>query len=336
VSVLKEEWKLLLEHRQPHMGWQVRRVYQSSYPDIFAAIAEPEGHLSLILEVPPNAIPPDLEYPSATGFQVFPELARSGSSGLVRLCLSLSDARFTDVFVVLAEDVADAVSKSTTHAQAVKILLARLRIWQRFMQQYSQTGLSPQEQTGLWGELFLFSRYLLPNLPTYDALKAWSGPSGAVNDFYHGSRAAEVKSTVANTSLTVQIPNLLQLDETSHAKLFLAYIRLANAAPPATTLPALIKEVREIVMIEDSTAVQELNDKLTMAGYMDQQSHLYDQQHYSLSSIRFFEVRDTFPRLRPSDVPLGVQKCSYVVDLRFCDQFEVPEQTFISTFLGFL
>ena len=60
-----------------------------------------------------------------------------------------------------------------------------------------------------------------------------------------------------------------------------------------------------------------------MAGYIDAHRDRYSGLRFRNGGQRFFKVIEGFPRLTRSTVPSGVKACSYTVDTRSCEPFEI-------------
>ena len=61
--------------------------------------------------------------------------------------------------------------------------LSRTWRWHHLLRGGRGTLLSPEEQKGLLGELFVLERLLLPRMDASSAVTAWRGPLGAPKDF---------------------------------------------------------------------------------------------------------------------------------------------------------
>src|SRR5262249_25067588 len=153
---------------------------------------------ALLIEVAARTIPPIVEYPSGRGFRLYPETVTPGPRGQVRLCLVLTDSAFADVFSILAHDVAETVARTSSEQDAVRSFIARVRVWQGFMNRHGPDGLSSEAQTGLFAELSFLESIVLARLLPADAIQAWTGPSGGAQDFVMGRTAIEIKATTAS------------------------------------------------------------------------------------------------------------------------------------------
>jgi hypothetical protein len=66
---------------------------------------------------------------------------------------------------------------------------------------------------------------------------------------------------------------------------------------------------------------------LLEAGWLDSHSQQYGNDRYALSRRQCFHVVDDFPRLTSSNLPSGVSRVTYNVDLSTCDAYKVDETT---------
>ena len=82
----------------------------------------------------------------------------------------------------------------------------------------------------------------------------------------------------------------------------------------------LVTSIRE--RIETSQAAStEFEMRLAEAGYADEEE--YTRGWYHVACVRYFQVRDDFPRLVPNRVPQGIGEVTYTIDLHSCAAFEV-------------
>lgn len=332
MTIIGAAWFTLAEDGQKP-GWHARRLYPEAVCDILAALLQPEQKPALLLEISAQAVTHVAEYPGSRGFIVFPEPVQPGPQGRVRLCLVLAETGYRDVFEVLAEDVAQTVANVRTEEEAVRSFLVRLHVWQRFMQKYGTGGLSPEAQTGLLGELAFLETQLFGKLSVWDAVEAWQGPVGGIQDFILAHCAIEVKSSTTSTAKIVEISNIAQLDETRVDNLLLCHILLHAGGVSDKTLPDVVNHLRNIIGNENIAALGRFNENLIEAGYLDIHSKLYTERRYRVRNIRFFKVEGDFPRIRVTDVRDGIISCNYSVRISACAPFEIyQDQTLLIMF----
>lgn len=304
-------------------GWHIRRIYPDADSNIFVALRQPGAVPALLVEVDAINIEMVGEYPSAKGFELYPESVSPGPRGRTRLCLVLADTRYRDVFEVLVNDVSERTILTPGEGEGVKTFLARLHIWQNFMKKHGVEGLTKEAQIGLFGELLFLATHLVNRLPAHDSVKAWKGPSGGSQDFNMEGRCVEVKSTIVIPPVTVNISSITQLDETLVELLLLCHSSLVLDEYNGESLPELVDRLRTTIRVQDVSALDDFNAKLIEAGYLDSHRELYSDMRYKHRKTAFFKVTEDFPRITSRDLRVGISECSYVVILTACAPYEV-------------
>ena len=327
-------WKEMRDAVPTEPGWVARRLVPESSVDLMAAVRRPDAVPSLLLELDTGSFGVQRELPAGRGFRVYPEVLVPGPGGRVRLCLVLEAEQYADVFSALAEDVADRVSRAANDKDAFGRFVGRLRTWQAFLERYGSGGIGIEAQTGLFGEITVLRRLLDSSVPADAAADAWIGPTGGVQDFRFGTAALEVKTTVAEPALSFEVPSLAQLDETPLQMLYVAHVAAPIVTEGGANLPELIADVRTRVGAISAAALDEIGSRLLDAGYLDTQADRYRERRYRTPSVRVFQVRDAFPRVRPADVRPGVMECSYSIELAACERFEMSWDEAIRALAG--
>lgn len=305
-------------------GWNARRLAATSSAGILLAVRNPDDVPALLVEVSTAAVPPVAEYPSAEGFQVFPESIVAGPKGRVRLCLMLANERYRDVFGVLVEDVVTDLGNRREEADVVRGFLARVRAWQVFMRRHGPSPLAVEVQIGLIAELLFLRDRLFRAMPVNAAIVAWMGPLGGPQDFMLPRVAIEVKASSGVQE--IKISSLAQLDTHLCQKpILLCWMDLtAGAEPAGFSLPRVISELRETLNREDPSALKTFQERLFEVGYLDAHEKHYEGRFYKLRATTFYAVSGAFPRIERDDVREGVVSCSYVIGLSGCEAFELP------------
>ncbi|MBF0310047.1 MAG: PD-(D/E)XK motif protein [Magnetococcales bacterium] len=334
MTIIGDAWRSIGASTCSSSGWDARRVYPASACDIFAALGQPGAIPGLLVELESRTVPTSIRFPRSVGFTVHPETVIPGPNGKVRLCLVLADNRYGDVFEVLVEDVAGAVGEASSDAEGLRVFVARLNIWQAFMQKHGPDGLGPDEQAGLFAELVLLEK-LAGNLPAGNVTGSWKGPLGGIHDFDFGGRCLEVKSSSTPSRPGFTVSSLVQLDETRVGLLLLCHAMLdIGSGENGDTLPELVERIRNRVGGEDVAALARLDGLLIQAGYLDTHASLYASRRFMVVCLRWFRVAGGFPRIRPSDARPGIVSASYQVSIDACASFATEEQEAVHLLLG--
>ncbi len=216
----------------------------------------------------------------------------------------------------LAVELAEAVNAGASigRIRLVQNLLAK---WRRFWSGASLGTLSPEQQLGLFGELWFLREWLIPAVSATRALGAWRGPTGSRNDFEAVAVGIEVKTTARVDGAHV-INGLEQLLEPPNGSLFLFALSVRDEASGDETLAGSVEQLRSLLQA-DHIALSRLDVLLDSAGYDDRFAAEYARRIFRIRSQTLFRVDAQFPRLVPASIvgglPSGVGTVSYELRL---------------------
>lgn len=304
-------------------GWTTRYALPHAGHPILVAIEKATRARALLVPVRVDSVPLRKTWPVCRGLDLAMLLVRSESY----LCVRLRDQAAADVFTALAEDVAPRVAEAADDAAAVLQLFARLEKWQLFLAA-GRDGLGTEEQRGLFGELYVLAHVLAPQFGPRVAIESWKAPAATHQDFQFGRGAVEVKTTAAKQPQTVRITSERQLDDTGVGVLLLHVLIVddrevpANAAVAGQTLADMVAAVRTLAGT-DAFARAQLDDRLLRVGWLDAHVDRYQRRRLTLRSEHSYRVREGFPRLIESALPVGIGSVEYGLDLAVCGPFEV-------------
>lgn len=325
MSTSLSAWEALRAEKRQEGGWHLRRIYPQAQCELFAAIRQPGEKKGLILEIPSDAVAPDIVLPQSKGFSVETQLLGSSAHGRVRFSLVLSDAAYETVFAVLCDHVSEAAALAPTPRMALREWVGQLHVWQDFLARHGTGGLSDEAVVGLIGELVVLHNELIGRVGAGAAVAAWAGPRGEPNDFELPGGFLEIKATARQAPDMIQIANLNQLNK-ERGFIVLANVRL-RADSAGQSLPDLISKVREHIGVQDSRILREFNASLLAVGYMDVHASLYPGR-WVVRRVDYYEVRENFPRLTPFDVRQGVRSASYSIVVADCAPYLVGAEVF--------
>jgi hypothetical protein len=259
-------------------------------------------------------------------------------AGETYLLVRLRDEGCADVFATLADDVAIRVARSQDTRESARILLARLHRWQLFLTA-SRNTLGLEAQRGLYGEMHVLLRHLIPSLPAFAAVSSWKASDASHQDFQFPSGAIEVKTTSAKRPHTIRITSERQLDGTGVGSLYLHVLVVDEREVPSDsggtglTLPEIIAQLRACLAAEPQSASL-FDDYLLHAGWVDSAASHYESRRWTIRREQTFQVADRFPRITETMLPAGIGDVSYALDLEACSEFAMDIATVLAALAG--
>lgn len=248
------------------------------------------------------------------------DLREGEAPGQQRLVLTLDRNVDQDLFAGLCQTLINALEPVTTSAQALVVALAHIRRWRAFVASRKSRRLSEEEVRGLWTELQYMRALYAGRLTWVAAVDAWTGADMFQQDFIFNNTAVEVKSLHGRDRNTVRISSEDQL-ATVVDDLFLVTHRLTVAADTvgALSLNALVELIEG--ELGDGDALEQFSQKLADFGFLPIVD--YDAPQFVVSECRTYRVEGDFPRLVRSELPGGVARISYEIELEAMKDFEV-------------
>ena len=316
-----DRWTEIAAESRVELGWHVRRMHVAAATPLYAGLKVPGPSKGLLLEVSARSIHPSSTFPACSGFEINIEPITPGPNGSVRICLEMTDAKYSSVFSVLADDVATAVAVAQSEKEGVLVLIGRLNTWQKFLNRYGDGMLSEQEQTGLFAELFVLRELLAYGMAASDAVAAWRGPWAEAQDFRFPNCSVEVKATTSPGSASFEVSNLDQLDERRLPRLLVRHLVVVRAAERGETLPDIIDVISGVISASDQSAAICFSASLLEMGYSLAHRGDYGKEGFVVHSDRQFLVKGDFPRVWAEELRVGVTACSYSVHLPACLPF---------------
>lgn len=317
---LEAKWREL-EKAAPSGAGHLRIKLDSPAPvDLYLAVAEPSGCRLLAMDFPEDVDAAPLRDLRLRGVEVskspFP-LSGSGST----VSLAARSPEFNDIFAALADDVVRAAEPADPD-NVVERVAARLAHWQRFLEKTAPEGLSPDEQAGLFGELWFLTGHLVPTAGRLAAVEAWHGPLGGLQDFQARGWAVEVKTTRQAAPAAVRIASERQLQSDGLGFLGLVIVALEPRSGGSPTLVDAVAQARASVEA-DPAALEVLQNLLLSAGWADPLAPRYRLTSYNVRWALACEVGADFPRLTEHDLPPGIGDVTYGVAVDSCREHQV-------------
>lgn len=304
-------WSALSGRNTGEGGWRGIPVTPAGSCGLWAARRFPGNEEALLARFPSARLGPSEHLPEGRGFEIVK--ADPYNDGKTWLALSRRESGSVELFAEMVGDVAGAMDSAVHEGEerVLKAMLRRVRMWQAFMGKGARP-LGPEAEAGLAGEISFLSALLDAGVEAEVALDAWIGPADAPQDFALGDGAVEVKATVSTAGFPAKIGSLEQLDDSVLSPLFLAGIRFA-VAESGTTLPERVAEM-ERRLSATHFAASSFREKTLVAGYADSHADKYTRRFLD-KECHILAVEDGFPRLVRGNVPEGVSKALYEIDL---------------------
>jgi len=328
---IKQIWTQLEESNSVIPGLFKLRYSETSNCDVFLGVKYPETHRMLIVRVP-FASGKEFNFKYEFRGLKFDKIYDPENSGFLLLNLVLVDNQFKDVFDSLIADILAAIINESDFKVILRNYSNRLIKWQSLFERFRQQGLTPEEQRGLYGELYFMRKFLMVNSDFNNIVKSWIGPEKQVRDFQFGNWSIEVKTTHGNNHQKVQISSERQLDTANVDNLFLNHLSLESVQHSGETLNQMIDSIYVILNI-DLNAFNQFRNKLTDAGFFDPHRQYYSDIGYFIRQDIFYKVENQFPRIEESDIRNGVGDVKYSIIVSQCNDFIISGQEIFKTLI---
>ena len=249
--------------------------------------------------------------------EVFPE----GNQSLLTIFLKGDD--YKSEFALLGSHLMHVVSSFVTDSERIRMVINELGRWETLFSKFQNESLSISRQRGLLGELFLIDILLQTcHFPMTSVIGFWEGFNAAARDFQGNDWAIEVKTSAKSRPRIVHINGERQLDNSLFHSLFLFYFLVDASSNHGITLNEIIRKIREH-LITDILASEMFNAKLLMSGYRDQDAEIYST-HYVVRDNVFYHIDECFPKIVEYQLPDGISKLEYNLDLDVCTSWLYP------------
>lgn len=307
----------------PDADYTVRRVADSGRVPLFWG-KDKDGACLLIvdLEGDHNA---QFRRDGTSAYGIGVDLRQGDEPGHQRLVLTLEKHVDRDLFFGLCETLVFSLASVIDPAAALSVSLTHIKRWKAFLAGRKTGGLSPEQVRGLFAELQFLRLLYRERLTVEMAVNGWCGADRVQQDFIIGDTAIEVKSLSGRERNAVRISSEDQLESLT-AELFLAVYRLSEL-PDSDQAASLNELVRSIESdLADAEALEEFSRKLAAYGYAPVQE--YDAPRFLVSDLQAYRVIEGFPRLVRSQIPHGIARLSYDIELETirpfkCDNNEI-------------
>lgn len=258
-------------------------------------------------------------------------LSRAADPAGVLLVLSLEEPSRRDLFAEICSDCIRSVLRAEDQGTGdlLGVLAARLSAWRTFLRDQA-AGLSLRDTVGIIGELLIFDRLLDPIAdPGTEAVTLWKAPDDGLHDFELAGHALEIKTSLG-PARRLHISTLDQLDDAGLASLHVAHVRLIETVD-GETLAQIAARITERLAGERARgafANALLRRGVPPGGPADTGPRV------TCAGVELYAVGEAFPRLRRSDVALGIAEAEYQVEVRALTSFTVDTDAVLARFGG--
>jgi len=323
MTKINQIWSELENDNSFSKGLLLRRYSGAVLPDVYAAVQHPEKLLCVCISISDSIEVNISSFSNLREIQVdlYPSPAQAGKNVLV---FKLLNSQHKDIFTALCEDLIASIANKSNERQMAREILNRFEKWKSLFNKIGVQGLTPEEQRGLFGELYFLRKYLQANSNFLEIVNTWIGTEKQARDFQSGTWGVEVKTTHDNNHQKVYISNERQLDTTNLDNLYLYHISLEQMQNSGETLNEIVDSVTAILET-DSLALNKFKSKIYEAGYFELQRNLYDTLGYFIRQNDFYKVENDFPRIQESEIMDGVGDVKYSIVLSQCLNFVQDE-----------
>jgi hypothetical protein len=303
-------WQDFEEESLSKTGIILKRYSSEIIPDCFISMRMPEKVKSIAFRISNQNIDiSDLIDLKDIKTEIIPDESHEGR---YLILISLLDNSLSSIFAVLSEDLFHSVFLLETESDFIRALQNRFIKWKELFLLVRSSGLSPEKQLGLFGEIFFLKKLITQTDKIKDCLSVWIGPENGIRDFEKDNCAIEVKTTKTHNQQKVHISSERQLDTTLLDDLFLFHLSVEQRNSEEFSLNTLVDEVFSI--IGDDKGCQNLfRLKLTIIGYFEHHRPQYQNISFLIREEEFFCVEDDFPRIEEKDLMKGVGDVKYSI-----------------------
>lgn len=241
-------------------------------------------------------------------------------SGKWNLSLTLQDSKFEEVFLRLADDVHGRSAGAGNEHMALDRVRVVFDEWRRLLKPRAVGVLSMEELRGLVGELWLLLSEFANPRSMDAAVDGWLGPLGLPQDFWYPEDGFYEAKAVGPSTTRVRISSENQLDQEDLELLVLQVANTDEGTQGAINLPALAGRVLE-KLAGDAASVDPFHERMERMG-VNLAEEFYRDTWFVVTRVTGYDVLDSFPAIRASALPAGVQRVIYQVELAAIEEFK--------------
>lgn len=312
ITKIEEIWNSFEDSELSKSGILLRGFSPHIQLDCFVSMRMPEKVRSIAFRLSSKSVNTEMfnDLKDIKG-EIVPDETYSTKSLLL---ISLADNNLISIFAVLCEDLFQSVSEIVEEESLIQTLKNRFAKWKELFILAKSSGLPPEKQIGLFGEVYLLKLLIQETKNIEHCLSIWTGPETGIRDFEINRTAIEVKTTQTHNHQKIGISSERQLDTTLLSNLFLFHLSLEKRNGSDYTLNSIVEDVFKL--IGDNTLLYNtFKRKLTSVGYFEHHKVKYQDISYFVRDEDFYLVHDNFPRIEENQLMKGVGDVRYSIVL---------------------
>lgn len=323
MTKIERIWEELEEDQLFKTGLIIRRFASDILPEIYVALLAPEKLrcVALYLDSVTELKLALLSKIRDIRIELIPDEKHTGRNILL---ITLLNSQHNDIFSTLCEDLINSVASLDVENTLVKVLLNRFEKWKALFENVASSGLSTEEQRGLYGELFFLRKWIMNTFNKRECVEAWYGPEKRNQDFQQNDWALEVKTSTSNNHQKIHISSERQLDVSNLRNLILFHLSIEVRSGSGESLNSMVDSIHAL-LTEDAHPDILFSAKLLEAGFYAQHKSLYEAEHYIVRKEHFYKIEKEFPRIEEADIRNGVGDVKYSVILSSCNDYILDE-----------
>lgn len=304
----------LIEAWRSYLSAPAHGMHLSDHPhalQIFVGKTE-QGAPRLVIRSDAKPVKPALS--SLVLVERYPDAA-----GRWNLSFTLQDAKFTEVFLRLADDLHNRSATAPTEPIALDRVAKAIEEWWRLLKPRPTGLLTMEELRGLIGELWMLLEEFSATRPMDAAVEGWLGPMGLPQDFWYPDTGYHEVKAIGPSTSTLRISSELQLDNSPLELIVLRVATTAEATSGAVNLPTLVTRV-SAQLAELGAPADPLEDRLQRLGVNLDES-FYEETWFVVTDLQVLGVTSDFPAIRACLLDPAISRVTYQLDLSQVQQF---------------
>lgn len=241
---------------------------------------------------------------------------KSADSYVLQFSLDNKSKDLLEYFCTFCEDLFDSTKDIKDDESAYRLLSERYFSWKKLFRPHGG-NMSDSEIVGLLGELLFMDETMIPQYGVQVAISSWTGPEKTHKDFSNDDVWYEIK-TISSGKTTVRISSLEQLDSDIDGYLVVYDFEKMSSSFNGLKLNQLVQKLLHQMGPNER---EDFLSKLSLYNY--DFSPDYDNFVYSVVGCSTYLVKDGFPRLKRSDIPMEINKVQYDINLSDLDDYKL-------------